>query len=442
MTSTTPPQITHRRILRIALPLVISNTTIPILGAVDTAVVGQLGDAVTIGAVGIGATILTAIYWMFGFLRMGTTGFVAQAFGRGDQREMSAYLLRVLLIGMAAGLGVILLHGPLFALAFMVSPASGQVERMAQDYMSIRVYSAPAIIALYGVTGWLVGQERTRAVLILQVWMNGLNVLLDIWFVLGLGLGAEGVAWATFIAEWSGLGLGLWLCRCGIWPRLGHDWLQVLNSARLKPMFTVNRDILLRSLMLEVIFVSFMLWGADFGDVTLAANHVLLQFLHITAYGLDGFAFSAETLVGQAIGRQDRALLRRTCWLSILWGLGFCMAFALAFLFFGPQIVIMMAKSPEVQNAAGGYLIFIVVVPLLGLVPWMLDGIFIGATRSKDMRDMMAVSLAIYAISAYILVGQFGNNGLWAALLISFIARGVTLGLRYKRLEQELTLPL
>ena len=259
-------QITHRRVLRIALPIVLANVTIPILGAVDTAVVGQLGDAVTIGAVGIGATILTALYWMFGFLRMGTTGFVAQAFGRGDLREMAAYLLRVLAIGFVAGLVVILLKEPLFALAFALSPASAPVENLAQAYMGIRVFSAPASIALYGVTGWLIGQERTRAVLMLQLWMNGLNVVLDLWFVLGLGLGAEGVAWATFTAEWTGLGLGLWLCRAGIWPNLGRDWAQVFDLGRLRAMFTVNRDILLRSLMLEAIFVSFILWGADFGD--------------------------------------------------------------------------------------------------------------------------------------------------------------------------------
>ena len=434
-------QITHRRVLRIALPIVLANVTIPILGAVDTAVVGQLGDAVTIGAVGIGATILTALYWMFGFLRMGTTGFVAQAFGRGDLREMAAYLLRVLAIGFVAGLVVILLKEPLFALAFALSPASAPVENLAQAYMGIRVFSAPASIALYGVTGWLIGQERTCAVLMLQLWMNGLNVVLDLWFVLGLGLGAEGVAWATFTAEWTGLGLGLWLCRAGIWPNLGRDWAQVFDLGRLRAMFTVNRDILLRSLMLEAIFVSFILWGADFGDETLAANHILLQFLHITAYGLDGFAFAAETLVGQAIGRGDRVLLRRSCTMTLAWGLGLCAVLAVVFYCFSPQIIALMAKSPSVQAAAALYAPFIVAVPLVGIIPWMLDGIFIGATRSKDMRDMMAISLVIYAVCAVLLVGQFGNYGLWCALLISFVARAVTLGVRYPRLEKSLTQP-
>ncbi|WP_135506243.1 MATE family efflux transporter [Roseovarius aestuariivivens] len=434
-----PPSapITHRRVLAISIPIVLSNATVPILGTVDTAVVGQMGEAVPIGAVGIGAIILSALYWVFGFLRMGTTGLTSQAHGAGQTGEVAAMLTRALMIGLAGGIAVIALQSLLFRGAFLVSPASAEVEALARDYMQIRVWSAPAIIALYGVTGWLIAQERTTAVLVQQVAMNGINILLDLWFVLGLDWGVTGVAWATFIAEWSGLLLGLWLCRAAFRVPAWRDWPRVFHAPRLREMIAVNRDILLRSLMLQGIFVSFLFIGGDFGDVTLAANQVLLQFLHITAYALDGFAFAAEALVGQAFGRGDRARLRRGALLACLWGgiitLGLCAVFAV----FGRTIIDLMTTAEGVREAARVYLVYMVFAPALGLASWMLDGIFIGATRARDMRNMMAISLVIYIMSVVTLVPLLGNHGLWLSLLISFVARGITLGLRYPSLERS-----
>src|SRR6056297_669490 len=279
--------ITHGRVARIAFPIVLSNATVPILGVVDTGVVGQLGEAAPIGAVGVGAIILTAIYWIFGFLRMGTTGLTSQAQGAGRTGEVAAMLTRALMIGLSAGVVIIALQWPLFWGAFRVSPASAEVEGLARDYMGIRVWSAPAMIALYGITGWLVALERTGAVLMLQVWMNGLNIVLDLWFVLGLGWGVEGVALATFLAEWSGLALGFWLCRDAFRVPAWRDWPRVFDAQALANMAAVNRDILRRSLMVQAIFVSFLLLGGHFGDVTLAANQVLMQFLSVTAYAMD-----------------------------------------------------------------------------------------------------------------------------------------------------------
>ncbi len=427
--------ITHRRVLNIAFPIVLSNATVPILGAVDTGVVGQLGQAAPIGAVGIGAIILTAIYWMFGFLRMGTTGLTSQAYGAGQSEEVVALLIRSLLLGVAGGLIFILLQVPIFAGGFMLSPASAEVEALAAEYMSIRVWSAPAIISLFGVTGWLIAQERTRAVLVIQLVMNGLNILLDLWFVLGLNWGVAGVAWATFVAEWSGLALGIWLCRGAFAGDRWRDWTRVFDAQRLKLMALVNRDILLRSLMLEVIFVSFLFLGSDFGDVTLAANQVLLQFLHITAYALDGFAFAAETLVGQAMGARNAARLRRGALLTSLWGLVTISVLAGLFALGGGALIDIMTTAEDVRMEARNYLIYMILAPLLGIAAWMFDGIFIGATRAGDMRNMMAVSLVIYGTSVAVLVPVMGNHGLWVALLISFVARGVTLGLRYPALE-------
>lgn len=428
--------LTHSRVLRIALPVVIANVTVPLLGVVDTGVVGQMGAAAPIGAVGVGAMILTSVYWIFGFLRMGTTGLTSQAHGAGQTGEVAALLTRALLIGLGAGAALIALQGPVFSAAFGIAPASAGVEALARDYMTIRVWSAPAMIALYGVTGWLIAQERTGAVLAVQAAMNALNVGLDLWFVLGLGWGVTGVAWASFAAEWSGLALGLWLCRGAFAVPAWRDWPRVFDPERLRRMAAVNRDILLRSLMLQAIFVSFVFVGSGFGDVTLAANQVLLQFLHISAYGLDGFAFAAEALVGQAVGRRDVAGMRRGALLAGVWGLAVTAALALAFAALGPAIVALMATAPEVRAAAQGYLAYVALAPLLGLAPFMLDGIFIGATRARDMRNMMALSLAVYAGAVAVLIPGLGNHGLWLALMLSYVVRAATLGLRYPALER------
>ncbi|MBS4010788.1 MAG: MATE family efflux transporter [Roseovarius sp.] len=428
--------VTHARVLKIALPIVISNATVPILGAVDTGVVGQMGAAAPIGAVGIGAVIITGIYWLFGFLRMGTTGLTSQAQGAGQVGEVAALLTRALMIGFAGGIALIALQVPVFWAAFQISPASEEVESLARQYMAIRVWSAPAMIALFGMTGWLIAQERTRAVLLLQVAMNGINILLDLWFVLGLDWGVAGVARATVIAEWGGLALGFWFCRDAFAVPAWCDWPRVFDRERLKNMASVNGDILLRSLMLQVIFISFLFWGSDFGDVTLAANQVLLQFLSITAHALDGFAFAAEALVGQAFGARSVAHLRRGALLTSVWGVVVCVALAVIFASFGGALIDLMAKAPEVQLEARKYLIYMALAPVLGLAAYMLDGVFIGATRTRDMRNMMALSLLVYIVAALALAPSMGNHGLWLALLISFVARGITLGLRYPALER------
>ncbi|KMK66034.1 MATE family efflux transporter [Puniceibacterium sp. IMCC21224] len=431
-----PQQITHARVLRIAIPIVISNATVPILGAVDTGVVGQLGLAAPIGAVGIGAIILTGVYWMFGFLRMGTTGLAAQAAGEGNRAEVAALLTRVLMIGLGAGALMILGQGAIINLGFALSPASEEVESLARGYMTIRIWSAPAAIALYGITGWLIAQERTRAVLVLQLWMNLLNIVLDLWFVLGLGWGVNGVAFATFLAEWSGLAMGLWLCRAAFRVPAWRDWARVFDRIRLMRMLQVNSDILARSFLLQGIFMSFLFLGADFGDVTLAANQVLIQFLEITAYALDGFAFAAEALVGQAIGARNTGFLRRGALLTSFWGLVVCGALSLGFALGGPALIDLMADVPPVQAAARSYLPWMVAAPLLGLAAWMLDGIFIGATRTADMRNMMVLSALVYVAAVLLLMPVMGNHGLWAALLVSFVARGVTLAWKYPGLER------
>ncbi len=429
--------ITHRRVLAISLPIVLSNATVPILGAVDTGVVGQLGEAAPIGAVGIGAIILSAIYWIFGFLRMGTAGLVAQARGAEDLPETGALLTRALMIAAAAGLFFILFQVPVFWGAFQIAPASAEVEDLAGRYMAIRIWSAPAIIATYALTGWLIAMERTKGVLAIQLLMNGTNIALDLVFVLGLGWGVEGVAFATFIAEWSGAALGLCLCREAFVGNQWRDWPRVFDRAKLRRMAAVNTDIMIRSVLLQIGFLSFMFIGSALTDTTLAANQILLQFLFITAYAMDGFAFAAEALVGHGMGARDRTALRRGAILTSIWGMGTCCVLALVFAVAGGPLINVMTTAPDVRAVAQVYLIWMIVTPPLGCPAWMLDGIFIGATATKAMRNAMLISFGLYVATLAILVPIFANHGLWAALILFFIYRGVTLWMRYPALEAE-----
>jgi MATE family multidrug resistance protein len=419
--------VTHSRLLKIAAPIVLSNATVPLLGAVDTGVVGQLGQAAPIGAVGVGSVILISLYWIFGFLRMGTSGLAAQAHGAGDMAERGAILMRALMIGAAAGLVFIAAQGLLFQAAFAIAPAGDEVESLAQQYLAIRIWGAPATIAAYAVTGWLIAVERTRAVLVLQLWINGVNVILDLWFVLGLGWGVGGVAAATLIAEWTGLALGLWLCRDGLIPVWRAALARLPDRAALRVMLAVNRDIMIRSVLLQLSFTTFVFLGARQGDVTLAANQVLLQFLSITAYALDGFAFAAETLVGQAVGARARDDLRRAGRLAMQWGFAGAALLAAVFALAGPAIIDLMTTAPDVRTQARAFLPWLVAAPLIGVASWIYDGIFIGATLTALMRRTMLLSVAIYATALVILPPAFGNHGLWAALMVLNAARGITM---------------
>lgn len=427
----TEPGLSDRRVLAIALPIVLSNATIPILGAVNTGVVGQLGQAAPIGAVGLGAVVLASVYWIFGFLRMGTSGLVAQAHGAGDSAEASAHLARALLIGLVAGVAIAAVHGPLIAGAFALAPASPEVETLARQYLAIRFWGAPATIAIYAITGWLIAQERTRAVLVQQLAMNGVNIVLDIWFVLGLGWGVPGVAVATLIAEYVGLMIGLWFARHALRAVVGRAGL--FAGDRLRRLVALNGDILIRSVVLQASFTSFVFLAAGQGDKTLAANQVLLQFLELTAYGLDGFAFAAEALVGQAIGARRperlRGAVRQTC----KWGVIGAVLIGAVFWVAGPAIIDLLTTAPDVRAEARHYLFWVVIGPVAGIASWMLDGIFIGAMRTRDMRNAMMQSVAVYAVLVAVLPGLFGNHGLWAALIGLNLMRGLTMARRYPK---------
>ena len=428
--------ITHARVLKISVPIVISNATVPLMGIVDTGVVGQSAQAAPIAAVAAGAITLSAVYWIFGFLRMGTAGLAAQAMGAGDRVEVGALLMRVLLIGFGAGVVMIATQWAIMAGAFAISPAESEVEALARSYIGIRVWSAPAAIALYGITGWLVAQERTDQVMVLQIWMNGANIALSYGLGYMLDFGVPGVAWATFIAEWSGLALGLWFCRGAFRVPGWATPARIFDRARLINMASVNSDIMIRSVLLQIAFTSFILvHSAQLGTVPLAANQILLQFLFVTSYAMDGFAFAAEALVGKAFGAGNPARVRRATLMTSFWGVITVTLLAVIFAITGAWGIEVLTKSPEVQAEARRYLPWVIAGPLIGCASWMFDGVFIGATRSRDMRNMMVLSFLLYFAAVYVLL-PYGNHGLWAALMIFFGARGITLGLRYPALER------
>ncbi len=439
MVTAAPIEITHRRVWRLAAPVVLSNLSIPLLGAVDTAVMGHLPDPAYIGGVALGAVIFSYIYWGFGFLRMGTTGLVAQAFGARDGDEVRAALARAWLVALAIGTAVLALQWPIERAAFAALEASAGVEDLARAYYGIRVWGAPAALMNYVALGWLFGMQRMGLALVLTVFLNGLNIVLDLVFVVGLGWGIEGVAWATLAAEWSAAGLGLVLVGRAT-TRVAGAWrlARVLDRARLLALVKVNADIFVRTLCLITAFAWFTVEGARMGDVTLAANAVLLIFQTFMAYGLDGFAHAAEALVGGAVGAGDRRAFRRAVVVSSQWAAGLAGAFALAYLGLGELVIRALTGIGEVREAASRYLPWAVAAPLISVWSFQLDGVFIGATRTAEMRNGMLLSLLAFGAGVWLLVPALGNHGLWLAFMIFMVVRALTLGLWYPRIERAL----
>lgn len=424
--------IGHREIWRLAGPMILSNISIPLLGAADTAVVGHLGDPAYIGAVAIGAMIFSFLFWGFGFLRMSTTGLAAQAFGQADADAMRATLARSMLIGGGAALLVLALQVPIAQIAFTLVDASTDVERHARTYVAIRIWSAPATLATYSIIGWFVGMQNTRAPLYLLLAGNGLNIALDLILAVGLDLRVAGVAWASLIAEWSTAALGLWLVRREL-ARYGGQWRRdlILDLAALKRLIAVNGDIFVRTLCLIFSFAYFTSRGASLGEVTLAANAVLMNFMTFAAYGLDGFAHAAEALVGRAIGRRDAGQFAQAVRISGLWGAGTALAVSAVYFAAGPAIIAFLTSVEAVRAAAALYLPWAAALPLVAVWCYWLDGVFIGATWSRDMRNTMVASLIVYLVPAIWLPDIMGNHGLWLAMTLFMAARGVTMGMVY-----------
>jgi len=426
--------LNHRSVLAIAVPVMLANLSTPLLGVVDTAVVGQIPEPQHIGAVAVASLIFTFVFWAFGFLRMGTTGLTAQALGARDDNELRACLGRALLIALGVGLALIALQWPTRELAFLLMDTGENVEPLAREYFDIRIWAAPFTLANYALLGWFIGQGRTGLALLLQLVLNLSNIVLDVLFVLGLGMGVSGVALGTLLAEIiaTATGLGIaWLFLREIGGR--WSWSRLLQPEQLKRTIAVNRDIMIRSLALIFISAWFVSRGAQQGEVILAANAVLMHFIATASYFLDGLAFAAEALVGRAVGAARRAALRAAVFLTTFWAVIFAAALSLIFALAGTTIIDLMSADTATREAARAYLPWAAAAPLLGVWAFQLDGIFIGATRTAAMRNAMLLSLTIF-LGGWWLLQPWGNHGLWAAFYISYIARTVTLAHYYPRL--------
>ena len=428
-------RLSHGAVLAIAVPIILANVTTPIIGLVDTAVLGQLGAPHYIGGVAIGAMIFNLLYWAFGFLRMGTTGLTAQAEGSGNMGEVGATLMRALLIAGAAGIVLVILQIPIATLSFALLNGSQAVETAAKEYFFIRIWGAPAALANFAFLGWFIGMGRARTALVLQLVLNGLNVILDIWFVLGLGLEIKGVAYGTVISETIAAGAGLWLATGMLKRRhIRFDVSRILDRSAVRRALGVNGDIMIRTMAVVFAFTWFTAKSAEAGDVILAANAVLMTLAHTAAYFLDGFAFAVETLAGQAIGAQRINRFRDAVRLSTLWAITFSAIASAVFWFGGGMIIDFLTVNEQVRSAARVYLVWAAIVPIAGVMAYQLDGIFIGATRTADMRNMMLLSLAVFILMWATLTPLFANHGLWAAIVIFLGLRAITLGLRYPAL--------
>lgn len=425
----------HGPVWRLALPIMLANITTPLMGIVDTAIIGHLPDPALIGAVAVGALIFSFVFWTFGFLRMGTTGFAAQAFGGGERGEVSAWLLRGLLLALALGGLLIALQTPIASLAFWLIEPGPAVEPGARLYYEIRILAAPITLSSYVVVGWLIGLQDTRWVLVYALATNLFNLGFSLAFVLGLEWGIAGVAWGTLCAEASGLLLILpalaWkLRRHGARPAPGR----LLAPDRLLALFRVNRDLFIRTLALLLAFGGFTTLGARQGALILAANALLLHLHTLMAFALDAFAQAAEALTGAAWARRDRRAFLGALEAATLWAALFAIAIAIAYALAGPAILTLFTDHQEVLDIAAFYLPWMVVSPLVSVWSYMLDGVFIGTTRSREMRDTALLSLAVFALAAWLLVPLAGNHGLWIALLLFMLARAVSLGLLLPRL--------
>ncbi|WP_417670611.1 MATE family efflux transporter [Roseibium sp.] len=431
--TTQPFSVTHRGVLAIAVPMTLAYLSTPLLGVVDTAVIGRLGDAALVGGIAIGGVIFDLVFTTFNFLRSGTTALTAQALGAGDHSEIRATFLRAMVIALGAGLCVVLLQAPFLEIGLSLLGGSAEVQSATRRYFEIRIISAPLLLANYAILGWFLGLGRATTGLALQLLLNGLNIGLSILFVIGLEWSIEGVALATVLSELVaavfGVVLVLRATRGTPWPARKV----VLDRRLLLRMMAVNRDIMIRSFSLLFAFAFFTARSADQGDVMLATNAILEKFFIVGGYFLDGLATAAEQLAGRAIGARYRPAFDRTVRLTAIWSFFLAGLLALFYLVLGPYLFDLMTISPEVREMGRIYLPWAAVTPLFGVLAFLMDGIFIGATWSRDMRNMMLLSLAAFIAAYYALFPLLGNHGLWLSLEIFLGLRGITLALICRR---------
>ncbi len=429
----TKSNVTSAQVFAIAGPAMVANLTTPLIGIVATSAIGRLGEASLLGGVAMASVIFDCLFWLFGFLRMSTLAFTAQALGAGERDALQVVLVRGLAFATAIGSILIVLQLPLSGVLFSAMGGSEAVTRAGRAYFTIRIWSSPLALANYVVLGWLIGQARARLALAVQIAINLTNVAVTLLLVLVLDAGIAGAAIAAVVAEAVGLILGVALARRLLPDGIALSRKALLDGDGVRRMLAVNRDIMIRTAALITVFLFFNAQGARAGDITLAANAVLNNFLLVSAFFLDGLANAAEQLCGYAIGARDRRAFSGATRLILAWGFGFSLMVSTTLALFGPALIELMTASPAVRFAARDFLVFVIVSPLLAVFAFAFDGIYIGATWVRDMRNLMIASLGIFLLTWFALRST-GNTGLWFAFLAHYAARGGLQGLRYPAL--------
>ncbi len=424
----------HRQILRLALPNIVTNITVPLLGMVDLAIVGRLGDTKYIGAIAIATMIFSMIYWLFGFLRMGTSGFTAQAYGAGDIKGAADILLRSLLVGLSVALCLIVLQQPIIDLAMSIVSGSEELKAIARRYFFVNIWGAPALLSMYSFKGWFIGMQNSNIPMLIAIVINVVNICLSYIFVFILRLDIEGVALGTVIAQYVGLGMAVWFFIARY-----HYVVKLINVAQsivwdeMKRFFRVNFDIFLRTICLIAVFSFFPIAGSRFGDDTLAVNTLLMQFFTLFSYIMDGFAYAGEALTGRFIGAADRVSLRRSIRVNFMLGIGLTLIFTLIYSFGGEYLLRILTDKQRIIDLSAQYYLWVLLVPIAGFSAFLWDGIFIGATASRAMLYAIAVATALFFVIYISFVSILGNNALWLALIVFLAARGLGQTLLAKR---------
>lgn len=419
---------------RIAAPMILSNVSVPLLGMVDTGVTGHLDSPTYLGGVAIGGTIFTFLYMGMNFLRMGTTGIAAQSFGADDHDGLRVSLGQALLVGQVIALAILLLQLPIATLALSLLGGDADTQAHAATYFSIRVWSAPGTLANFALIGWFLGMQNARVPLFIFLTINLTNIALDLLFVIGLGMKIEGVALASVAAEYSGLLVGGSFALAALRRHEGR-WpvARLVNLSAYKAFFSVNANLFIRTMALMFTFAFVTAQGARLGGVILAANAVLLNFQHLTAFGLDGLAHAAEALVGKAVGARSRAALEHAVRLTLRWSLFFALGFTVVYIVAGRHIVNVLTDLPEVRATAMTYLPWLIASPLISVWCFLYDGVYVGMTRAREMRNIMLISAFAVFLPAWYLTQSFGNHGLWFALTLFLASRGIGMHIGYKR---------
>lgn len=416
----------NKKILQLAIPSIVSNITVPLLGLIDVAIVGHLGSAAYIGAIAVGGMLFNIIYWLFGFLRMGTSGMTSQAFGQRDLKEVTRVLLRAVGVGLFIALCLLLLQYPIRKIAFLLIDATPEVRELATVYFNICVWGAPAVLGFYGFAGWFIGMQNSRFPMFIAITQNVVNIVASLSFVYLLDMKIEGVALGTLIAQYAGLFMAslLWLRYYGR-LKIAFRWREIIGKTAMKRFFQVNSDIFFRTLCLVAVTTFFTSTGARQGDVVLAVNTLLMQLFTLFSYIMDGFAYAGEVMTGRYIGARNNTGLQRMIRLLFRWGWGLSLSFTILYMIGGQDFLGLLTNDTTVINAAGSYYYWVLAIPLAGFAAFLWDGILIGATATRLMLYSMLVASGMFFLIYYIFYALMGNHALWMAFLIYLSLRGI-----------------